>query len=244
MTDALPPTILLIQAAAGRPVALDEEHRQISMALNRSTYGDIFGIRTLQAARARDLPDQLAREVPMVMHFSGRGTPNSGLRFVTDDGSEAPTSISALCKLLAEYTVDGLGLVVLNACWTVDLAEALSEAVGCVIGTSGPIPDQDAISYSYALYRNLGCGHSVGQSHRRACAEVELLGADERYLPELFAGPGIDADTVFLVDAGSRTPLPQRPHKPHDSNSAARLRKPVVGRPARGAAPRWDLPGW
>ncbi len=235
MTDSSPPlSILLVQAAASTdpPVALDEEHRQIWMALSGTPHGQTFTIQTLQAARARDLPDRLARAVPAVMHFSGQGTPNSGLRFVTDDGSDAPTSIPGLCKLLAEYALDGLELVVLNACWTSELAEALSSAINCVIGTSCPIPDDHAISYSRELYRNLGCGQSVGQSHRRACAAVEMYGADSRYLPELFPGPGINPDALFLVDARSRTPLPLPPVKPSDTGSGARLRKPVIGRPA------------
>lgn len=85
-------------------------------AITHAQYAQALTLESLQAAQARDLPDRLLQSTPAVLHFSARGTPGAGLRFLTDDGGEAPVSDQGLCKLLTEFVPEGLRLVVLSAC--------------------------------------------------------------------------------------------------------------------------------
>ncbi|MFP3990846.1 hypothetical protein U9R90_25935 [Streptomyces sp. E11-3] len=161
-----------------------------------------------------------------MLHISARGSPDGGLRFLTDDGGDAPVTDNGLRKLLAVYVEDGLVLIVLNACWTADLADALTEVVDCVIGTHGPLSDLHAIGYSRSLYLNLACGRSVGHAHRAALAALEMYGADPALLPELRTAPRVNADAVFLVAPEFRRPPRRAPIKPRGSAFLAKLRKP------------------
>ena len=226
----VPRRILVVQASTAtlQGPNVNEEFRRISQSVAGAPYGHALSLECLQAARAADLPDRLARHgVPAVLHFSGRGTADGGgLRFLTEDGrDDMPITNSGLQKLIAEVADEGLELVVLNACWTDDLAGALAESAGCVIGTCGPIPDISALDYARELYRNIACGHSVGRAHRLACAATAMYGAAPADLPTLRNEPEVNADGVFLVGPEYRTPLPGEPVKPTGSGIRYRLGK-------------------
>lgn len=229
MTDAPPPRrVLVVQAAsvriAGSPDT-GQEFRQMSQSIAGAPYAHALALDSLQSAQARDLPQRFLGHVPTVLHFSGRGTPGGGLRFLTDDGGDAPISHEGLRKLLVEFAPDGLRLVVLNACWSDDLATLLTEAVPCVIGTAGPIHDLSCLDYARELYRNIAYGRSVGSAHRIAVAAVELYGGDPAFLPALRTAPGVNGDAVFVVGPEFRGPPPRAPVKPVGGALWERLRK-------------------
>lgn len=153
------------------------------------------------------MSDRLIKEVPAVLHFSARGTPDGGgLRFLTGDGADAPVRDRGLSDLLGQFVAEGLRLVVLGACWTSELAELLAVAVPCVIGTAGPIGDQDCRTYSRTLYSSLAHGRSVGQSHAIARATADASGADPDYLPSLRGSPGTIPEAVYLIGPEFRVP--------------------------------------
>ncbi|MFJ3827611.1 CHAT domain-containing protein [Streptomyces sp. NBC_00029] len=220
-----PSRILVVQAASphvhGSPDT-GAEFREIQRSIDGSQYRDAVTLDSLQAARLVDLSDRLIKEVPAVLHFSGRGTPDrGGLRFLTDDGADAPVCDRGLGNLLAQFVDEGLRIVVLNACWTSELADLMAVAVPCVIGTAGPIGDQDCRTYSRTLYSSLAHGRSVGQSHAIAHATAEASGAHPDHLPGLRSSPGTIAEAVHLIGSEFRAPPPRDSVKP------------------RGGAPSW-----
>ncbi|MFD9268053.1 CHAT domain-containing protein [Streptomyces goshikiensis] len=220
-----PSRILVVQAAsprvAGSPDA-GAEYREIQRSVEGSQYRHAVTLDCLPAARLADLSDRLIKEVPAVLHFSARGTPDGGgLRFLTGDGADAPVRDRGLSDLLGQFVAEGLRLVVLGACWSSELAELLAVAVPCVIGTAGPIGDQDCRTYSRTLYSSLAHGRSVGQSHAIARATTEASGADPDYLPSLRGSPDTIPEAVYLIGPEFRVPPARTPVKP------------------RGGAPGW-----
>ncbi|WP_330304018.1 MULTISPECIES: hypothetical protein [unclassified Streptomyces] len=207
----------------------------MQQSITHGRYGHALTLESLQAVQARDLPDRLIRGAPAVLHFSARGTPGGGLRFLTDDGGEAPVSDQGLCKLLTEFVAEGLRLVVLSACWTSELAALLSETVPCVIGTGGPITDTGCLDYSRTLYSALAHGRSVGKAHSIAVGAAEMYGADRRCLPEVSTAPGSYADALHLVAAGYRIPPTRTPIKPRGGGFPWRFRKTKI--PNSGESP-------
>lgn len=121
---------------------------------------------------------------------------------------------SGLAKLLCDFVEDGLQVVVLNACWTWELAEMLAAAVPCVIGTGGPIDDRECRAYSRTLYSSLAHGRSVGQSHRIAVHEADASGADPDCLPALLNRSDVIPDAVHLIAPEFRVPPVRTPVKP------------------------------
>ncbi|CCK30626.1 hypothetical protein BN159_6247 [Streptomyces davaonensis JCM 4913] len=230
-----PAVILVVQASSPRTPGTPDtsaEYREMHRSITHAQYAHALTLESLQAAQAQDLPDRLIRGAPAVLHFSARGTPAGGLRFLTDDGGEAPISDQGLCKLLTEFVAEGLRLVVLSACWTYELTQLLAETVPCVIGTGGPITDTSCLDYSRTLYSALAHGRSVGKAHSIAVGAAEMYGADVRCLPELRTAPGVFADALFLVGAEYRTPPTRTTVKPRGSGLPWRLRKkPLPGGP-------------
>ncbi|MEU2395894.1 CHAT domain-containing protein [Streptomyces sp. NPDC007369] len=220
-----PARVLVVQASSPRiPDAPDTgaEYRDIRSGIDGARYRDAVALDALPAAQLHDLTKRLIREVPTVLHFSGRGSPDGGgLRFLTGDGGDAPVRDRGLAKLLCEFVGEGLRAVVLNACWTSELAELLAEAVPCVIGTAGPVRDRECLLYARTLYSSLAHGRSVGQSHRIARHEAEASGADPDFLPGLVSAAGAIPDAVHLIGPEVRVPPARTPVKP------------------RGGAPKW-----
>jgi hypothetical protein len=102
MSETGPVTILMLQAGAIREqLDLAEEHRQVNRAVSRAPYRDALAIHAKQAVRPGDLSYLLLRHQPSVVHFPGKGTPDSGILLRADDGGLVPIETCGLRRLLA-----------------------------------------------------------------------------------------------------------------------------------------------
>jgi hypothetical protein len=97
-----------------------------------------------------------------VLHLSCHGSP-SGLTLEDTLGRERLLPTDDLVATLRTTTVR---LVVLNACSTAELGQALVERAGvpCVIATREPIDDREARLLSEQLYGDLAAGACVGEA--------------------------------------------------------------------------------
>jgi TPR repeat protein len=148
-------------------------------------------------ARPEDLIDALRRTRPQIVHFSGHGN-SDGLVFAAPGGHGAQLVRGAALKQMLEAFEHDIRLVVLSACFSRDQAQSIAEVVGCAIGTSGGIGDQDAIRFNAALYGHLACGESVQKAFKKASAELEVHGPIGTR-PELLRGGSVDPAKLFLV---------------------------------------------
>ncbi len=89
-------------------------------------------------------------------------------------------------------------LVVLNACFSDDLADDLLGIVDCVVGMQGAISDEAARSFAVAFYRTLGYRGSVGNAVQQAIATLAGKGLPNEQLPVCHVRPTIDADALVL----------------------------------------------
>ncbi|MEW2121339.1 CHAT domain-containing protein [Streptomyces sp. NPDC005474] len=206
-----------------------EEHRDIQQSITHSRYGHTIRLDPLPAARWEDLAQYLAVATPHTLHFAGRGTPDGGPRFLTDDGGEAPASPVGLRDCVATAAANGLRLLVLNACWTAQLAKELSEFVHTAIGWRAQVPDGYAQGYARVLYRNLAAGESVAKAHTTARMMLALSGCTDP--PVLHAMPSQLPEAQFLIGPEPRAVPLSRPVKPLPYETNARLRKPRLPRP-------------
>ncbi|MHA6759366.1 CHAT domain-containing protein [Streptacidiphilus sp. PAMC 29251] len=228
--------ILMLQAGSPRQDGPDTgtEYRAIREAVAPAPYAAGLAFHCAQAVRAEDLLPLLLEHSPAVVHFSGHGSAEYGLRFRTADGGDAPVVLAGLVKLLREFAPP-LRLVVLSACASASLGRGLAEAVGCcVLSAAGQLPDAQAALFGEGFYRALGYGHSVAKAFTLAAANTELFGYPGELL--LHDGSAEAAEALFLVPPALMVPLPRDPSKPDATAYAARTRKRVLG--ARPADPR------
>lgn len=128
---------------------------------------------------------------PHVLHITSHGTPGQ-LYFHRDDSGEyQAVPITAFARLLRALAKD-LRLVVLNACHSLEIAEALvaedPPITPWAIGMKTAIVDEDAIVFSNTLYDSLAGGAAIGDAHEAALAELELV---EHPNPKLAKPPDI-----------------------------------------------------
>jgi CHAT domain len=228
-------------------LALDQEARSIRAELKCSGGRDRFHFETRWAAEPLDLLREVRDLKPTVVHFSGHGArmlgaPGSahgrdvvdeaarvageagGLYFHGADGRAQLVSPEAIAQALGAAGAS-VKLVVLNACLTAPIAEALLAHVDCVVGMGGSIHDDAARSFAIGFYGGLGGHASVAAAYEHGRAAIRLDGLPDADRPRLLVRDGVDAAQITLTaDAPSvRLPLlcPYPGMRPYAADDAA-----------------------
>jgi SMODS-associated and fused to various effectors sensor domain/CHAT domain len=138
--------------------------------------------------------ETLRRTTPSIVHFSGHGGPD-GIVMESDDHGHVVITPEMFATAIkhAGATVE---VVVLNACHSNVLAEALLAHVDCVIGLSDKIDDDAALAFSSDFYRDLGSKgvHNAYEIARNQMAMKQMLDGEAITIA---AAPGINLDEVM-----------------------------------------------
>ncbi len=163
---------------------LDEEMRQIDEALIRSRYRDQFDIRSHWAVRTHDLQELMLRYKPKIVHFSGHGSTKSEIILQDEQGNSVSVPQNALGEMFRILS-DDIKCVVLNACFSLEQAQAIAKYIPVVVGMSHAISDESAIEFASGFYRALGYGRTVKQAFELACNSIELNNLPDVDKPKL-----------------------------------------------------------
>ena len=117
-------------------------------------------------ANMKEMVDRLLDLQPVVVHFACHGQ-HSALSLYQDAVSVQKLT-DAFATWAGETGGGALRLVVANACYSANLATALSEHVAFVIGHHTPVQDAAAVQFAEVLYKALGTGASLLQSFKVA----------------------------------------------------------------------------
>ncbi|HEX8200106.1 MAG TPA: CHAT domain-containing protein [Isosphaeraceae bacterium] len=222
--------IVLFAANPFGDLRLDQEIQGIQDKLDAAHVRRLKLVPVL-ATRPGELIDRLRKHQPIIVQFSGHGMRGAGtgpgdrgagaaptrdlgpsdseagqIILVGEGGRPKPVSQSALVDLF-RVRRDNIRIVVLNACYTRDQAEAISRVVDCVIGTSRAITDDAARIFAARFYRSLADRQSVRVAFEESLAELRLEGHErEADIPQLLTREGVDASKLFLVEPQDRTP--------------------------------------
>lgn len=197
-------TSLIVLVVSANPVgttqlALDEEVREITAGVRATPGRDVVELRSAWAMRPGDLLRELNEHAPAVLHFSGHGTADGRLVFVNAAGSAQPVTGDAIAAAITSAG-ETVRVVVLNACFSAELAHALMRFVDIAVGMDRPIGDDAARVFAQAFYAALGYGSSVGRAFEQARAALMLEGIPEERTPQLVARDGVDPYELVLVD--------------------------------------------
>ncbi len=242
--------VILFLAANPRDtgrLALDREAHSIQVELRRSGYRDRFEFVTRWAAEPLDLLRQLRELKPTVVHFSGHGararastvstqardvisTVSSsdrpiGVVFDSANAGQVVTPEAFACAL--DAAAAPVRLVVLNACYTASLAEALLAHVECVVGMSDAIHDDAARSFAIGFYGGLGEHASIAAAFEQGRAAIHLDGLRDADQPRLQTRDGFDAAELILAatpaSALVAVPCPYPGMRPYTADEAERF---------------------
>jgi TPR repeat protein len=212
---------------------LDEEARQIREKVRAADHRAHLDFQTRWAVRTDDLLQALRERRPHVVHFSGHGG-SEGVILVGRDGRPHAVPAEALARLFTTFK-GNIQVVLLNACFSRPQAKAIAEAVGCAIGTRGPISDAAAISFAAAFYSGIAFGESVQVAYDRAATQLALDRISEEECPELVVGDGVDASKLILIpEPAKRRPRKRTVPQPSAGPSS---QEPAAPEPGSGSKP-------
>ena len=183
-------------------LALDEEVRLVEDKLRNAEHRDALVLKPRFAVRLDDVLQALNEDRPCVVHFAGHGDQDA---IWLQGGSTKPERVNTRTLVhLFRALHDDIRVVVLNACYSRDQAEAITGVIDCAIGMPSTILNGPASEFAAAFYRALGFGRSVRNAFDQALVLLLHHGVDDGDLPELLTRRGVDPDEVFAVDPDAR----------------------------------------
>ncbi|MEI2610628.1 MAG: CHAT domain-containing protein [Candidatus Promineifilaceae bacterium] len=154
---------------------LSAEVHDIKAALRQAEYGRRFDVQEEWAVRISDLRRALLRyaDQPLILHFSGHG--NAGAIYLENKiGRTQPVAAQALARFLAHFP--NIQCIVLNACYSNEVGDALVTVAPCVVGMATDVTDVAAIQFAEAFYDAIGAGKSFAHTFRLAETSAEMEG--------------------------------------------------------------------
>jgi hypothetical protein len=213
-------------------LALDEECREITAKIRSADHRDAIELIAAWAIRPADLQQLLLQHRPHVVHFSGHGTqgtsvggtppvtlphardmivrdrnPVDELVLMGEDGTPRPMSKAALVHLFSVLR-DNIQLVLLSACHSAPIAEALAEVIPCTIGIREAITDSAAITFAAAFYQALGFGRNIQEAFDLGRNALMNLQIPEDHTPCLYSRKDNVDPTKAILVAGRALPPP------------------------------------
>lgn len=218
-------TLLFISAATpdAAPLNLDEEYRAIKVEQSRARHREAFAMASLPAARIEDLQRALREQSPEIVHFGGHGggttdstsadrgrdvvvgasdgTRQHGELMMRDDSGNLVMISEKVAEDLLRIHRGRIRLVVLNACHTSGLAQAISHHIDCVVGTMAAVSDSAAIAFSRGFYASVFGGTNVLMAFEAGQNEVRLTRTGNPDIWTLHCRDGIQSKDVYLGEA-------------------------------------------
>ncbi|HNT24965.1 MAG TPA: CHAT domain-containing protein, partial [Anaerolineales bacterium] len=200
-----PVTILLLAANPKdtSQLRLDEEIREIDLALRRTEFRDRFVFKQHLAVRVSDLQEYFLRYRPDIVHFSGHGSESGEIMLENTTGQSQPVSSRSLGQIFSVLK-DNIRCVVLNACYSDKQAEAIAQHIDQVIGMSSAISDQASIKFAAAFYQAVGFGRDLQTAFELGCLQIDLENLNEQNIPKSLS-LNKDPRTIFLVTEAKKT---------------------------------------
>ena len=191
------------------PLALDQEVREIEHKIRASKHRNNLRLVSKWAATTDDWLQAFNEYAPTIVHFSGHGSATTGIHLMRDhlmDEEEQSHVVSGeILAMLFQSAGKSVRLVLLNACYSQDQAEAIVEQVDCVVGMGRKISDLAATLFAASFYRALGFGKSVQEAYDQGKTAILLKEGflhkeSEGGTPELLCKSGVDAKQVYLLE--------------------------------------------
>ncbi|HKO44462.1 MAG TPA: CHAT domain-containing protein [Pyrinomonadaceae bacterium] len=196
MTEPIRILVLAANPLTTGELALEAEHRLLRNRMSDNREAGNCELLVQWAARFKDLKQSLTSYQPHVIHFAGHGTRES-ICLEDDDGNSSPVTKEQLAELL-KASGEHLRLVVLNGCFSAVQAEAISQVVDYVVGTTAAVADDVAVRFAGHFYKALATGETVRDAHYKSQIELARDRQQQVAQYELLVRSGTDETRPLL----------------------------------------------
>jgi tetratricopeptide (TPR) repeat protein len=176
---------------------VEQELREIQEKIYLGTQGTQMELVSELAVRAGDLQAALLRHQPDIVHFSGHCSKTSGIVLEDENGNSKVVSRKALSDLFSILKAN-IRVVVLNACYAMDQAQALTRTIDCAIGMNDAIEDRAALIFAAHFYQSLAFGCSVEEAFKLARNQLEIEDIEGAHIPELLVRDGANPAEIRI----------------------------------------------
>ena len=177
---------------------LDAEVRSIQEIIRKSEHRDSISFESRWAVQPLDIFQAINELNPDVIHFSGHGTDTGELVLENPDGSAKYVSKESIAQTISVFS-DKIHLILFNACFSCEQAQAVTEHVDAAIGMKKSISDIGARVFAAQFYSALGFGRTLKNAFEQAKAALTIESPVDRDIPELYIKDGIEPDDMYIV---------------------------------------------
>lgn len=215
-------------STAGDNLALEREITELQRRAlqNSGTHAQFY---FLPAVSFEDLPLELSRHMPDVLHISAHGE-NGTLRMY----NAANTPISVDSDMLAEFLRYDRppSLVYMNACNSNVVAKALvdSGVVAMAVGTTAPVTNRTARAAAVLFYDRLLMGSTIKDACSAGAKVMEGL-QDKQVSSQLYFRANLDTGTHRLMSVPRLVARPSNNEFAFDKNGRIDIELQLIGAP-------------
>jgi hypothetical protein len=167
---------LVAQPRNTDPLGTYEEMREVEDLLQRSRDRERYRLEHRVAVRLRDIGQALGDYRPQIVNFAGHGREDGSLVVENDLGRASYVNPAGLANLVGGFNA-WVQCVIVNACHSLALAEAILEHIDYVVGMRSEILDIASVLFSVGFYQGLFAGKAVPDAFSQG---VALVQADPR----------------------------------------------------------------
>ena len=164
------------------PLKLQEEADLIQASLRENRSGREYVVQIQEATRVEDLSKYLLQYQPIIVHFAGHGSSTGEIILENSQNQIQPVTPEALANLFA-HVGKQIECIVLNNCFSLEMADALAKHIPCTIGMSDNIDDQSAVEFARAFYRGLAFNRGYYQAFEQGRVQIQLLQLPDADIP-------------------------------------------------------------
>jgi hypothetical protein len=143
-----------------------QEMRKVKTLLQLGRDRERYRMEHCVAARLEDISQALGDYRPQLVHFSGHGLADGRLVLEDDSGGPSFVNLAGLANLLGGFAAS-VRCVIVNACHSLILAEAMREQIDYVVGMRSKILDPASVQFSVGFYQGLFAGRTIPEAFRQ-----------------------------------------------------------------------------
>jgi hypothetical protein len=162
---------------------------ELRLARNRERYQMVHRV----AVQLTDISRALGEHRPQIVHFAGHGDRDGNLAVEDESGLAVFVHPDGVGGLLGRYA-GSVRCVIVNACHSLALAQAVAERIDYVVGMRSEVLDRASVLFSVGFYQGLFAGQTIPDAYGQG---VDLLAADpatrrrgQHEVPVLLTRPG------------------------------------------------------